>query len=275
MSDDHKEIADLYARLFIARPDVKAIQTTDGGYMPDVVDNRADIKSYRPWSRTAIVEHLNGVQTYGHYMLSKENDCKFFAFDVDLNKTGLLPTVPIPIEKLNEVTWTESFAECDPREVWKNRRSVARPFIKQAMRSYAHIFQRAIDDLHIPSAVAYTGNKGFHVYGFTGKMPAVEVREAAALAMENLKLAPLRGKAFFAWTGYHEEYDLFTVEVFPKQDVIANDGGFGNLMRLPMGVNKKNSSDPCFFVDTNAAFGVLQPTNPLALLKSVAERVTE
>jgi hypothetical protein len=134
--------------------------------------------------------------------------------------------------------------------------------------------QRGISDLKVPSAVAYTGNKGIHVYGFTGKMPANEVREAANLVLSELMIRPIRGNAFFAFEpDATEGADLFTIELFPKQDTVKKTSGFGNLMRLPLGKNLKNAGDPTFFVDTEAPMGVLQPTDPVAVLNNVKEEL--
>ena len=36
----------------------------------------------------------------------------------------------------------------------------------------------------------------------------------------------------------------------------------GNLMRLPLGVNRKNPTDPCFFVDRTVAYSHLGPADP-------------
>jgi hypothetical protein len=274
-------LEDLLAKLFIARPDVKAYQAGPGKYQGQYfthVEGTRENPTYIPWTRKAIQQHLAGEATYGHYLLSKESNAKLFAFDIDLQQIARLPHLPVPINEEDMIDWESSFCETAPREAWKDRRHPARDYMKFAMRTFAHKLQREIDDLGIPSAVAYTGSKGVHVYGFTGLMPAKEVRAAAMICINNLPIKPVRGNMIYEWeeidtdqVHHHEECEIFTVEVFPKQDEISEEG-FGNLMRLPLGKNQK-SNDPTFFVDTNAPMGTLAPTDPHALLSDVLRRL--
>lgn len=267
-----EQIAFKIIEKFVARPDVKAEQmpvTTrfPGGYQPVKHINGID---YLEWELQDLLDHLAGTRTYGHYLLDRDNTCKVFAFDIDLNKTGYLPTLPYPSADAGEeeaLEWFDSFRMCDDMiAAWHDRSNPARDYLKFAMRSYAQTLQIAIQDLEIPSLVAYSGNKGIHVYGFPGRMPAADVRAGARIVIEGLPMVPTRGENFFTWQGdTREELKLFTVEVFPKQDTISNEGGFGNLMRLPLGVNVK-SEDPTFFVDTDAPMGVLRPVDALTAL---------
>lgn len=55
------------------------------------------------------------------------------------------------------------------------------------------------------------------------------------------------------------------METFPKQSSMEGKK-YGNLMRLPLGVNRKNPSDPCFFVDRTKAYSRLDPVDPLIAL---------
>jgi len=263
---------------FIARPDVKAIQNPRGYQPHGTKDRDGNYTGYYEWTLEDVLAHLAGTKTFGHYLLDKDNTCKLFAFDIDLNKTGMIPTLPMPEmyegnspQQLDDDAagmWTDSFQERDLIAAWHNREDPARPYLKHAMKSYAHVLQRAIVDLQIPSAVAYSGNKGVHVYGFCGRMPAEEVRIGAKIALDSLPMEPIRGDIFWAWNDNEtfQEHKLFTVEVFPKQDTISNEGGFGNLMRLPLGVNLKNPEDPTFFVDMDTTRGVLSSIDPLVAL---------
>jgi hypothetical protein len=248
------------------------------GYYPEVYNKNDNPPRYIPWDAEAIEAHISGRRTYGHYLLDTDSSCKLFAFDIDLDQTGRLPTMrlPMPAGPGNQETedyyadaWYRSFTDCNPREAWLDRAHPARPYIKAAMRTIAHIIQREIDKIGMPSAVAYTGAKGIHVYGFTGRMDATTVRAGCKIVLDSLPVKPVRGELFYKWAdpSKYEELQLFTIEVFPKQDKIQ-DGGFGNLMRLPLGVNLK-SQDPTFFVDTSRPFGELTETDPLALLTKI------
>ena len=286
-------LEDLIARLFIARTDVKAYQAGPGPYLGQYFTHTQGSRenpTYLPWTRAAIQEHLAGTATYGHYLLSQENKCKLFAFDIDINKECMLPTLPMPDWQAVEETvrwWEDSFKVQDGRAAWLNRAHPARDYIKLAMRSLAHVLERVIQDkLKVPTLVTYTGAKGLHVYGFTGLLPAKFVREAAMMVIESLPIVPVRGKMIYAWDSTQrpeeepfKDHEIFTIEVFPKQDEISNEGGFGNLMRLPLGRNQK-STDPTFIVDTAISYegtvtslGMLKPTDPLAAMRRVASQV--
>jgi hypothetical protein len=279
-------LEDLIAKLFIARPDVKAYQAGPGRYVGQyfthIQPGTRNNPVYLPWTRAAINEHLTGSQTFGHYLLSKDSKTKLFAFDIDLDQVAELPTIPMPIfkESGDPDEWLNSFQmNADARAAWLDRSHPARDFIKTSMRSLAHVIQRVIEDeLKLPTAVAYTGAKGLHVYGFTGLMPAKEVREAAMLVIEALPIEAVRGKMMYKWNRQNQEgfaeHEIFTIEVFPKQDELSGEGGFGNLMRLPLGKNQK-SNDPTFFVDTeNATLGTLRPIDATEKLRSVLEGIS-
>jgi hypothetical protein len=254
---EKKEIAKLLASKFIARSDVRAIQRSNGDYNPE------DEK----FSMASLLDHINGAHTYGHYLLNKDNECKLFVFDIDLNK----PDKRFPDEKFwlpTRITdmVPENYVESNPRELWLDRTAtVQRDFMKVQLRMMANMLARGIHNiLNIPVAATYTGSKGVHVYGFTGLLPAVEVREAANLVLENLDCFEVyRGNNFYRHKqvadtlgriDFEESYNSLTLEVFPKQITLENKG-YGNLCRLPLGRNLKNPKDPTFFLDFRSNFG--------------------
>ena len=264
----NRDLAKLYAVRFIQRRDVKAIQYATGAYTPD----RSGFKM------SDLLAHLDGSASYGHYLLDAESNCRMFAFDIDLRKTGTYLPMPVNYADLSaaEVN-AEPIALGDPndrndnslREAWANRAHPARPWLKSQMGALAHKFVNAIQtELELPCAAAYSGNKGIHVYGFTGPMPASDVRAAANLVISSMDDWELE-RGSHQWkhkiTDPYLGYGNFSVEVFPKQDNL--DGkDLGNLMRLPMGRNLK-SSDPTFFMDLTAPVGVLKPhADPIKLL---------
>lgn len=260
-----KELAKLFAAKFIARPDVKAIQESNGDYRPTVDRERPSGKIVRMhgFSMQDLLDHITGTRTYGHYMLNQDNQCKLFAFDVDIDKTGLVPTNVSP-----EGEWSDFQHVDNLRELWRQRNQyMVRTFLKQQLRDMAHLLAKTIhNEFDIPTAVTYTGAKGVHVYGFTGLLPAGQVREGAELVLKTTNaFEPTKGLSFWrhkvVWDTAEVQvidparsYSQLTVEVYPKQTTVE-PGGFGNLMRLPLGKNLKNPKDPTFFLDLRADFG--------------------
>lgn len=275
-----KELAGLLAKRFIARPDVKAIQLDrDAGHLhrgdwfPDIkVDPEKRPNSpYLPhgFKMSHLLDHLDKKATYGHYMLGSDSKCKLFAFDIDLNESGVYPTgVFAEMDGPNAIIPIPAM-----RSSWQSRLpedAAARDWLKYQMKMLAHVLARHTTQLGLDCAVAYSGSKGVHVYGFLPEpTPAAEVRAGALLVMEKTdEFQLLKGKHFFK----HKNDDPisgfpnFSVEVFPKQDSLEGKD-LGNLMRLPLGVNQKNPKDPCFFLDMTSPFAQFKPvTDPVALL---------
>jgi len=284
--DQQKEIAKLFAKNFIARPDVRATQRADGAYQPAVdrtADGTAVITPDSGFGMKHLLAHINSDATYGHYLLNKDDQCKLFVFDIDLDKPD--PQHPETYEQLVLPVDCDSdgvyknFFPTNPREDWLNRSlGLQRQYLKTQMRMLAEKLASAVSrELEIPVAATYTGNKGVHVYGFTGLMPAKDVRDGAQMILDNLGcFAPSRGNNFFkhkivnAHNGTIDEelsYQCMTVEVFPKQ-VALEKKGFGNLCRLPLGRNLKNPLDPTFFLDFRTNYGsqALTPRDALDAL---------
>lgn len=258
------ELAILFAKRFIQRRDVKAVQFASGAYVPDRELKNPGRFGPLGFKMEHLLQHLEASASYGHYLLDNDSNCRLFAFDIDLEKQGSWSTL--------EMTDAEpqSF-EVNPREAWQDRAHPGRPWMKMQMGMLARKFVSTIQkELGIPCAAAYSGGKGIHVYGFTGPMPAVQVRAAATFVIESTDDWELfKGQHFYR----HKlrdpilGYPNFSVEVFPKQDSL--DGkDLGNLMRLPLGRNLK-SADPTFFLDLATPIGVMAPhPNPVQLLEN-------
>ncbi len=252
-----EDLAAQLAKKFIARRDVKAIQFDDGKYCPDtrLAEIDAEMQAQGKYSNrlgpygpvgfkmSHLRAHLSGERTYGHYMLSAEGTCKLFVFDIDLEKEG----------HWISFKHGENFQiySGNPREEWRDRRHPSRDWYKYQMKMLGTKLAKVITrDLQLPSAVAYTGGKGIHVYGFTGEMPAAEVREVAKIALDATgEFRPSRGEHFYKHVSDEPTtgYKNFQIEVFPKQDTL-DEKDLGNLMRLPLGRNRK-TTDPTFFLD--------------------------
>lgn len=269
-------LPNLLAKKFIARTDVKARQFTNGdGYAPDgrrtMVDGELKYVEYYPWIRANLEEHLAGKETYGHYLLNTDNNCKLFAFDIDLEGKGYYP-FPCDHTGWNEAgAFIGEISEFKPREDWLNRSHPSRSWLKLQMKTIAHRLAAGIKrDLDLSCAVTYSGHKGVHVYGFLDSLtPARVAREGAKIVMDSAMESwkPSRGDNFYRDTNTDvlEGFQNFQIEIFPKQDELNNDEdgvGFGNLMRLPLGVNRKNPKDPTFFLDMSAAINEFIPADP-------------
>lgn len=289
-----KDLASLFAQRFIQRRDVKAIQLAKplghldvGDWMPDrkrigTNDDGSGIYEYFPLKMSHLLSHIAGDVTYGHYMIDSNDMCRMFAFDIDLEREGSWVKFPnwnecdpfaTPDEQeewmLSQMVTSD---EVNPRELWADRRAVeARTWYKLQMKELGHRLLGAIQThLDIPCAAAYSGSKGIHVYGFTGPMPAFEVREGALMCLDALDEFELyKGKNFYRHknTDPIHGYPSFSIEVFPKQTSVSEGGGFGNLMRLPLGVNQKNPKDPTFFLDMTGPLAEFKPhADPVKLL---------
>lgn len=248
-----KELATELGKRFIQRRDVKAIQRSDGAWNPVA----------EPWKMSDLLDHIEGRKTYGHYMVSPDDKCKLFAFDIDLVKEGYWVS-------LQEDALLNGGQPCNPREIWSNPNHEGWGFLTLQLRCMAEALALKIlrvFDGDIPVAIAYSGNKGLHVYGFTGSVLASEARGAALEVLNAFNcFENSKGQNFFRQK--YGDYKNIEIEVFPKQDTL--DGKqFGNLMALPLGIHRKTSKEK-FFVDVKCGYSILQAVDPLSAL--IAER---
>jgi hypothetical protein len=279
------DLAVLFAQRLIQRRDVKAVQLPKvyeqiGAYVPD--RKLKSLGQHAPLGFTMdhLYAHLEGRATYGHYVTDQDNKARMFCLDIDLNRTGWY----VPMEQDTAEGWSENWPPAielrDPTlpegakdmtmlNAWHDRAHPARPWLKMQMGMLARKFTQIIqEDLEIGCAAAYSGNKGIHVYGFTGEADAADVRRAIEYVLNKSgEWAPIKGQHFW---GHRVEspylgYKNFTVETYPKQ-ASMEDKDLGNLLRLPLGVNLKHN-DPTFFLDLRTAPGVMQPhPDPVQLL---------
>lgn len=277
------QVSNLIASKFIRRVSPAALQISGGDYRP--LRNK-EKNSEEPFSRKMLESHLTGVATYGHYLLGTDDTCKLFVLDLDLNKEGYLPTVfyryDPETDTANYDEWFSSFQYVpDLRAAWHDRTNLpGREYVKRQMRMLAQLLCGSVYHYaKIPTAAAYSGNKGFHVYGFTGVQDANLVREIAEIIVNSFGYwEPYKGQSFLRdsrcqfvpdWTtspdfnpGYFANW---TLEIFPKQTSL--DGkDLGNLTRLPLGVNLHHPQDPTFFIDLTSSFDQLKPVDPIHAL---------
>lgn len=259
-------LQDLLIGNFISRADALAEQYSNGAWSPLRLNPRDTNSELIPWSRNLLQMHLDGDATYGHYMLGLDDTVKLVAFDIDLDTRGACPTAynndGVPI----------NFEITDLRDAWHDRSNPHRTWMKSHLRMLAGLIASTVhNEFDIRVAVAYTGNKGLHVYGFLdGAMPAADARLIGELTMKALNANPHLNADFalhrgsFEWKDRNPDieasYGNLTIEVFPKQD--SRTDGFGNLMAMPLGVNQKHSADPKFFLDLRAPMSQFAPVDP-------------
>lgn len=268
MPDD--ELAIALGKRFIQRRDVKAVQHENGVYTPHQTKDGQRF----PWKMDDIRNHLSGSHTYGHYLVDQSNLTKLFAFDIDLvkgNEKNPLPGYWIDMREDQEVDL--GVIPCDPRKIWQEPDHPAKQWLALQLKCCANALglkaKRLFgDDIHI--AMAYSGCKGLHVYGFfVEPVPATFARKSAIEVLRAFNrpdglpgFEPIRGENF--WASTQEEHHNYEIEIFPKQDSL--DGkDLGNLMRLPLGINRKTGQRG-YFIDGRSALYELRMMDPLAAL---------
>lgn len=253
MPDDDIEIIKALGTRFIERRDVKARQDAEGNWY--TVQDR-DGSNRQPFTLQDFKDHLAGRTTYGHYLVNPENDyCKLFAFDIDVSKEGFCVT---------DDTEPEERLPCNPREVLADPNHPGSKYLRMQIRAYAAAIAMRINDLGIPAAIAVSGRKGLHVYGFCGSGPAAAARRMARTVMESGGFEPFRGENFWQRTGNDLLIKNATIEVFPKQDSL--DGkDLGNLMGLPLGRHQATGKTKNFIQCVTPADAFI-PIDPLAAL---------
>lgn len=256
-----QELANLLAKRFIARTDVKAEQ---------YIDTRDNLVKYRPirekWTRQDLDDHIAGTKTFGHYIVNTEDECKLLCFDLDLNDRGWIPT------HFGEDGPSDYIEVTGIRNVWHDRAHPARPYLKAQLRTAAHLIARGAEILQQDIAVAYSGNKGIHVYVMFTKTPsAAKARLGADTILTNvgndlIQDAKNDSGIFYQFTDQSPDtgFPNISIEVFPKQDTVGEEG-LGNLVRLPLGKNLKHT-DPTFFIDMSSSLVDLKPVDAIRAL---------
>lgn len=215
-------------------------------------------------------DHIEGKQTMGHYLVSSEGYTKLFAFDIDLKKTGWTMPVYEETEGDEHKTTNLDAQPCNPREVWLDTSNPGRTWLTIQLRCHADsIAERTYKLLGCHVAIATSGCKGLHVYGFMDTpVPADEARAAAVAVLESFSdpapwFIPVRGANFYGRP--EEERSNIEIEIFPKQDSLDNKE-FGNLMSLALGINRKTGIRKRF-ITSNAPYEKLITKDPVAVLE--------
>lgn len=243
MPETNDDLAIALAKRFIQRRDVKAVQAKSGIYTPErTAFTMGDLRA-----------HLAGTKTLGHYLVSPDGLCRVFAFDIDLNKVG----------KYTDDEGVEH--DIDPREAWLTAGHPAHKELTITLRCLGEaLLLRTHTLLEMPVALAYSGGKGVHVYAFLDPMPAADARIIANEVLDSYvgQFRAIRGDSFFE---HATSYRNVSLELFPKQDDLAGKD-LGNLMRLPLGVNRKTGQKG-FFIDITKGYDTLAADDPALVLQ--------
>lgn len=223
--------ADVIALKFIARSNAMAVQGPKGAYFPARDKKGSD----QPFTRQEIDRHIEGKRTLGHYLIDGDV-CKLFAFDIDIDRGwyGQYNCMQ---------TWPNDELH-DLRAVMLDHGHPLRPNLIKQLRSIADGLAWIIERVAgIKAAVSFSGSKGMHVYGLYGqKVQAVEaVTQAHRIVGMFPSLVPQ--SRLQNWKSIN--VPGITIEVFPKQDRVK-EGGYGNLMRLPLGIHQKTGAQSFF-----------------------------
>ncbi len=251
------ELVRLIGTRFLSRIDCKAVQRPSGAYEPD----RTKL------TKRDLLAHLAGTATYGHYMLNGDDQCKLFAYDIDVIPSYTPPPVPKDPDFKPDMWTPLGLLDRSPRDVFRDPDHSHRSQLIVELRTVAEaLAARTKRILSIDVAIAYSGSKGLHVYGFTGATPAQEVLEAGQYILETSGVfEPTRGNNFYRHTNPPEwGFPHIEIELFPKQTSLAGKD-LGNLMRLPLGKHRKTKRD-AFFIDVNAPAHVLTAVDPVTAL---------
>lgn len=257
MTHDPKELATLLAGTFVERKDAKAIQTKTGAYMPVREDMKDTGSPLVPWRLSDVIDHVEGRKTYGNYIVSTQGTCRVVVFDCDLRAKANPARDEEPIMFAGE--------EIDPREVWAGPNSAAKRDLALQLRVAAQGFAIAGKRAIGKALVAYSGSKGMHAYiPLDPGTTAVDAREIASCVLDTFEgdWVPDKGKNFFK---HAFSLPAVSVEIYPKQDDVAPDG-FGNLVRLPLGVNQKSGKSG-FFIDMSTPQDVFKIDDPIIALR--------
>lgn len=187
-----------------------------------------------------IHDHIEGTRSWGHYLLDTDSTTKIFAYDIDADA-----------EYRHVVT--------NPNDPGYERMWFIIHTMAEGLGSRAQRVSREIG-INCKVILNYGGGKGMHVIGiFDEPLPAEASRSLAEAILGSFNCFQLhRGDIFWKHKEYYPE---LTIEIFPKQTKV-DPGGYGNLMRLPLGVNAKTGRN-AFLVKPGK---ILVPDDPIYAL---------
>lgn len=173
-----------------------------------------------PVSVGTVSQHLRGECSVGAYVLNTDDTCRFVMFDLDTYDRMALLCLCDAIERLVADTYAQA------SQTWSG-----------------HPYRCLL--------LEDSGGKGYHVWlPFSTPRPARDVRAWAQPVVEAYNIGRDRnipaGAPAIPFTPWP------ALEVFPKQDALG-EGGYGNLVKLPLGVHAKTGARSYFVPRENWA----------------------
>ncbi len=206
-------------------------------------------------------DHLSGKRSLGHYLLTPNGQTRIIAFDIDLIKAD---GIEKDGEIRNPLVAMEGFEPFDPRKIWRTDHPASPILTTHLQRVAVGLAIRTHKITGYPVAISFSGAKGLHVYGMPGhEVAANQAVEVAAMVMQSFDWQPRRGQNFWR----HPDADCYPaveVETFPKQGSLEGKD-LGNLMRLPLGINRK-SGQRSFFLEVGSPIDRLRELDATAAL---------
>jgi len=265
------ELIKMIGQRFVSRKDVKAEQAKNGDWHPAREHTPTGYDgAFLPFTMADFTDHIQGTRTLGHYVVGTDDTAKFFCLDLDLDKTGFYLGDCDPGADPEDLAAIVGHAHVvNPREVW------AAGVPEDAIEYYTRTLRCLAEGLALRAvslgtcshiAIANSGGKGLHVYGFMPEpTPAEVVREMAVEVMTAVpnQFALVKGDNFWK-ANTNGAYSNVTIEVFPKQNSVGA-GGFGNLLRLPLGINRKTGKRG-YFVNCRSGLNKLPEMDAMRAL---------
>jgi hypothetical protein len=256
---------DRYMDLFVHRRDVFAEQSSAGHYRPvgkghfedDPVDGgrRFVYDLYYPITEDDVAEHLGGFVSYGAYVIAPDST-------VGHPEEGGVKWEP----QKNTVKFVVFDLDTYDEAALEHLKWCVHELLNDLGEATFNDTGKVIDLRCL--LLESSGGKGFHVWLFlSAPLPATQVRRWLGWAFWPLWLEAAA-----------DAPDWPALEVFPKQDSV-DEGGFGNLVKLPFGVHAKtgnrsevvpvtdwaNAVDEVMPLDSSMVPAVTQDEEPAAL----------
>jgi len=202
--------------------------------------------------------HFAGDQTLGTYMVGLDSRVKFFALDIDLlkdGKEGPFYTLDDDEGDPTEYTRADGVLNIDDRRVGPIETALHDPdnpayrWVRVVLRSKLDAFAGIIrNQFGLESLRVLTGGGAHLIVPLPSPTNARRIRSDVIDTLTQYGYEPFRGKNFYVAAGEDPDTATTTIEVFPKQDDM--DGkGFGNLIRLPLGIHRRTGVRTVFVKD--------------------------
>jgi hypothetical protein len=226
-----REAAKLMGLLFVGRREAKAV-FTNGQWI--ALREKFSLSDFRT--------HLFGDRCLGAYLLDANSMVRCIAFDVDLKPDSDYFIIADISPQGASATGDQAVGELDLdiqhhgdlEAALHDETNPAHRWACSLVHSTVRFIAKEVgDSLGLASTTIITGG-GAHVFVPFGELvPAGEARAMAHSVMDGIPLFKRTSESFYSnGTG-------LDIEVFPKQDSLADPDSLGNLIRLPFGMHER------------------------------------